>query len=480
MKRKSLRSRSVKLIVVAAISVVAIVGLSRTPYQGTKVSASVAGPSAGHTGAPAEANCTSCHGDFPVNSGTGSVSISGVPANYRPGQNYSITVTTAQGDAVVYGFQLTAIDSTGVTVGTFTTPTQNPDQMQVINGIIDGDVRSYVEHTIDGVIPIQFGSKSWTFTWTAPAQRKGKIGFYAAGNAANSDGNLSGDYIYTRATAALSGSAISNFDADGISDVAVYRPSTGVWYSLNTTNPGFQAVQFGIAEDRIVPGDYDGDGKTDRAVWRPSTGVWYVERSTGGYIIVPFGTTGDIPVPGDYDGDLKNDLAIWRPSTATWYINLSSTGGYDIRQFGVASDKTAQGDFDGDGKTDVAVWRPATGVWYIWRSSDFGFTIFAFGLNGDKPVQGDYDSDGRTDAAVFRPSDRTWYLNRSTLGFAAAQFGIASDTPVPADFDGDGKSDIAIFRDGVWYVLRSSDGAVTVISFGLAGDVPVPGGYISQ
>jgi hypothetical protein len=101
-------------------------------------------------------------------------------------------------------------------------------------------------------------------------------------------------------------------------------------------------------------------------------------------------------------------------------------------------------------------------------------------LNGDLPVQGDYDGDGKADAAVFRPSDNVWYLNRSTLGFTSVQWGISTDKPVPADFDGDGKTDIAVFRDGAWYVLRSSNGAASISTFGLAGDVPVPAGYISQ
>lgn len=480
MKMRSRGHRIAKLIAVAAVSLVALVGLSKTAMDSAKVSASAAGPSPSHTRAPGEASCTACHSDFAENSGTGSITISGIPANYRSNQAYTVTATVSQADAVIFGFQLTAVDSSGVAAGSFSLPVQNPPQMQILHGIVDGNVRQYVEHTLDGIIPSQFGTRSWTFTWTAPALRKGKIGFYAAGNGANSDGSPSGDYIYTTLKASLSGSAISNFDADGRSDIAVFRPATGVWYSLNTVDANFQAVQFGLAEDRIVPGDYDGDGRTDRAVWRPSTGVWYIQNSGGGFNIVQFGTTGDIPVPGDYDGDLKNDLAVWRPSTGVWYIARSSDGTFDIRQFGISSDKPVQGDFDADGKTDVAIWRPSTGVWYIWRSTDLGFSIFGFGLNGDLPVQSDYDGDGKTDAAVFRPSDSTWYLNRSTAGFTAAQFGVSTDKPVPADFDGDGKSDIAVYRSGVWFIVRSSDGVVAIVSFGLAEDTPVPSGYLPQ
>src|SRR4026208_1564684 len=81
--------------------------------------ASVTGPDPGYTDAPGDlGNCTSCHDHHFVNQGPGSVRLSGLPAFYQPGQGYTLTVTTAQAGRVKFGFQLTAIDSTGNRAGT--------------------------------------------------------------------------------------------------------------------------------------------------------------------------------------------------------------------------------------------------------------------------------------------------------------------------------------------------------------------------
>lgn len=472
----------VKSAVVAGIGLIAVAGFSGFGSNGQRTSASASGPSPSFTGAPGapvENNCTACHTGAAPNSGPGSVAISGLPANYLPDQVIPLAVTVSDPNAVIYGFQMVAINRNGENAGTITLTPANPQPLQVISGFVNGNERRYVEHTIDGVTPTQLGSKSWTFNWNAPAERIGKLGFYAAGNGANSDGGTSGDNIYLTSDATLSGSAISNFDSDTRSDISVYRPSNGTWYTQTTSPPSYQVVQFGEPGDKPAPGDYDGDGQTDQTVFRPSNGTWYIKKSTGSFNVIQFGVSGDIPVPGDYDGDAKNDLAVWRPSDGNWYV-LGSTGIYRVTQFGVTGDKPAQGDFDADGKTDIAVFRQSTGTWYMLTTKVPNFLVFSFGQPGDLPVQADYDGDGKTDISVFRPSNGTWYTINATQGYYTYAFGQDGDRPAPADYDGDGKTDLAVFRNGTWYILGTAGPSYAETSFGETGDVPVASGYIAE
>ncbi|MDQ4133909.1 MAG: VCBS repeat-containing protein [Actinomycetota bacterium] len=246
------------------------------------------------------------------------------------------------------------------------------------------------------------------------------------------------------------------FDGSVGTDVSVFRPSSGTWFTR-----GGNVVSFGTTGDIPVPADYDGSGYADIAVFRPSNGVWFVQ----GGAVVAFGTTGDIPVPADYDGDGKADIAVFRPSNGVWFVR-QSTGGTTVTAYGANGDIPVPGDYDGDHVADIAVFRPGNGVWFVHNSSG-GDSVAAYGANGDVPVPGDYDADGDTDIAVFRPSNAYWFVQ----GGSVTQYGTSGDVPAPGDYDGDGTTDIAVFRpsNGYWFV---SGGPIT--QFGTSGDVPLP------
>jgi hypothetical protein len=67
-----------------------------------------------------------------------------------------------------------------------------------------------------------------------------------------------------------------------------------------TRTQGFASIQFGLPTDIPAPADFDGDGKTDIAVFRPKSGTWYQMKITQGFGSVQFGTNGDKPIPSAF------------------------------------------------------------------------------------------------------------------------------------------------------------------------------------
>jgi uncharacterized delta-60 repeat protein len=208
----------------------------------------------------------------------------------------------------------------------------------------------------------------------------------------------------------------ADYDGDGLPDLGVFRGSTGDWFTRKYYLDGCEPmdctgqVHFGSPGDVPAPGDFDGDGKTDRAVFRPSEGNWYILFSSGGWTGLHFGQNGDLPVTGDYDDDGRSDVAVIRRENGltTWFILQSSNNQFIGIQFGLDSDKTATADFNGDGRTDIAVFRPSEGNWYI-LSNYTDVSYYHWGQAGDIPEPADYDGDGKDDVAVFRPSQRAHY-----------------------------------------------------------------------
>lgn len=149
----------------------------------------------------------------------------------------------------------------------------------------------------------------------------------------------------------------ADYDGDGRTDFAVFRSNdngagNSAWHILKSSDGERMDVQWGsngtngTNADVPMPGDYDGDGRTDIAVFRPTNGTWHIRRSSdGSYVAQQWGYGTDEPVPGDYDGDGKWDVAVRRAST-TWYIRKSSTGLMMTAQWGMAGDMVVPGAYN--------------------------------------------------------------------------------------------------------------------------------------
>jgi hypothetical protein len=182
----------------------------------------------------------------------------------------------------------------------------------------------------------------------------------------------------------------ADWDGDGRIDLTVYRPAGSddkqgrfVYFPSVEKESEPLIFELGTAGDLPVPADYDGDGKTDAAVFRPSDGTWHIRRSSDSLLTtVNLGQKDDLPVAGDFDGDGQADQAVFRQGS--WFINGSKIGLRTI-SFGGPADTPVPADYDGDGIIDIAVY--GEGRWSILQSSDNEHRNVDFGLSDDKPVQ---------------------------------------------------------------------------------------------
>jgi len=145
------------------------------------------------------------------------------------------------------------------------------------------------------------------------------------------------DYIATFRPVAVSGNDADSFNV---------ATSSGI-YQVSFTNPVVEKLGFTYkAGDIPAPADYDGVGRDEFAIYRPSTGQFFIlntpnVNNTATWTLrtvslnLPGGpNVNDVPVSEDYDGNGKADPAVYRPSTSTFFIIHSSTGIQSNIQFG--------------------------------------------------------------------------------------------------------------------------------------------------
>jgi hypothetical protein len=283
----------------------------------------------------------------------------------------------------------------------------------------------------------------------------------------------------------------------GTAGLALYSPGTG---NFMFTHAGTTAVTtlpaFGLANvDVPVSGDFNGDGQTDPAVYRPTDGSWIIDvnsQATGQFIdrvpteVAPGPNV--TPAQGDFDADGLTDPAVYDLVGGTGYFVIDhnsvasgSTATVTSVAWGMTGDVPVPGDYAGLGSAQVAVFRPSNGTWYDPNTAAVVVTPPAA---GDVPVPADYDEVYRAEQAIFRPSNETFYIHNSLTGGGARTVTMPklagqgpNDViiPAPADYTGDGKADPAIYDQtlGMYEYVSSATGTAVVRSFSATNrDIP--------
>jgi hypothetical protein len=189
------------------------------------------GPPNAHTNAPGELNCTACHTTFALNSGSGGITVDGVPGGWQPLTVYDLTVTVDDPDATRWGYEFTVLDTGGNSTGTLTL-------LDTDSQLSTAGPRTYAKQTFAGTKAGTTGSASWTVRWTSPAAGVGDITVYVAANGANNNGLNSGDRIYATSETWLDG-AVSAAGLPALAELDLkpnypnpFNPRTTIAYEL--------------------------------------------------------------------------------------------------------------------------------------------------------------------------------------------------------------------------------------------------------
>lgn len=199
------------------------------------------GAPVGVTGAPEDGTCADCHEGI-LNSGGGKLQIALVNAtNWTPGQPVTLRVTLSDPKAQRWGFQLTARSASkpASALGTLAATDTAATQVKTAGGL------QFITHRSAGTRMGTSGSVSWDMQWTPPAEAgAGDVTFYAAGNAANNNGDNSGDKIYTTSLTVAPGAPVTG--TAKLLPVLAFgsQAEAGTWYTaVYLTNTTANAVE---------------------------------------------------------------------------------------------------------------------------------------------------------------------------------------------------------------------------------------------
>lgn len=255
------------------------------------------------------------------------------------------------------------------------------------------------------------------------------------------------------------GSAESDFNGDGFSDVLWRHATNGQTLAWRSANPYPQIALATIADTnwRIVgTGDFNGDGAAD-ILWRHwISGQNLIWLSGNFNTQVAVQTVPDLNWQvvgvGDFNRDGRSDI-LWRHATGgqvqAWYSGNSGTHVVLVTVPDANWKVAGVGDFNGDGLSDM-LWRSASsGQNAIWLSGNYHTQQAAPAvpdLNWRVAGIGDFNGDGRSDI-LWRHAGNgqvlVWYSGDPSTVVALVTVPDPNwQVGAVGDFNGDGLSDL--------------------------------------
>lgn len=280
-------------------------------------------------------------------------------------------------------------------------------------------------------------------------------------------GNAMGQFDVARTGGWATGWQIvrADFNADGLDDLFLYNPVTGVWFKAINMGGAFsyftQGWQPGL---NVYIAELNGDGRSDVFLYNPTTGLWFtcisIGNGTAGFTYTTGGwRTGFVILQSDFDGDNRTDFLLHDPAVGTFFKAITRGNGV----FAYSTGEWAPGwvplvvELNGDAHDDVFLYNPTTGEWFRATSVGDGTAGFSYVSGGWTPgwtVQiADFDANGSTDLFLYNASG-TWYKVINTgSAFTYSTGGWALWSTTVVDLNGDAKSDVFLVNPstGKWY-----------------------------
>ncbi|MBI3891908.1 MAG: hypothetical protein HY303_10310 [Candidatus Wallbacteria bacterium] len=156
--------------------------------------ASTSNPPDLYLGRQGAVSCNLCHSH--AGTGSGSVSIQGLPKMYEPGKSYPLTVKVVEPGAKKAGFRLAAQTSDGAQAGKIVNRDPSLDVHVATDNV------TYLKQSYNGS-DTNGSERSWTFLWKAP--EGGSVKFSVDAVAGDGDGTVTGDHSYSFSASAQAG-----------------------------------------------------------------------------------------------------------------------------------------------------------------------------------------------------------------------------------------------------------------------------------